>query len=101
MRSLCRHPDIRGMKPYPLRVGIHTSIAGGLPKAIESAAARGCDGLQIFARNPRGWAARELELDEVRAFRKARERAALWPLAIHSVYLINLASQDPVLLERS
>ena len=57
--------------------------------------------MQIFARNPRGWAARELELDEVRAFREARERAALWPLAIHSVYLINLASQDPILLDRS
>ena len=89
------------MKPYPFRVGIHTSIAGGLSKAIESAVAKGCDGLQIFARNPRGWAARELELDEVRAFREARERANLWPLAIHSVYLINLASQDPILLERS
>jgi deoxyribonuclease-4 len=84
-----------------LRVGVHTSIAGGLPKAVESAAAKGCDGFQIFARNPRGWMARDLDRDEVRAFREARERAGLWPLAIHSVYLINLASQDPVGLERS
>jgi deoxyribonuclease IV len=89
------------MSTHRFRVGVHTSIAGGLPKAIESAVAKGCDGLQIFARNPRGWTARELEQDEVRAFRDARERAGLWPLAIHSVYLINLASQDPVLLERS
>src|ERR1051325_9837428 len=85
----------------PFRVGVHTSIAGGLPKAVESAAAKGCDGFQIFARNPRGWMARDLNRDEVRAFREARERAGLWPLAIHSVYLINLASQDPVGLERS
>ena len=83
------------------RVGVHTSIAGGLPKAVESAVAKGCDGFQIFARNPRGWMARELERDEVRAFREARERANLWPLAIHAVYLINLAAQDPVVLERS
>jgi deoxyribonuclease-4 len=89
------------MSTRHFRVGVHTSIAGGLPKAIESAVAKGCDGLQIFARNPRGWTARELERDEVHAFREARERANLWPLAIHSVYLINLASQDPVLLERS
>ncbi|HKP13980.1 MAG TPA: deoxyribonuclease IV [Blastocatellia bacterium] len=89
------------MTANTLRVGIHTSIAGGLPKAVESAAAKGCDGFQIFARNPRGWTARGLERDEVRAFREARERANLWPLAIHSVYLINLASQDPVGLERS
>jgi len=89
------------MTAPPLRIGIHTSIAGGLPKAVESAAAKGCDGFQIFARNPRGWMARDLDRDEVRAFREARERAGLWPLAIHSVYLINLASQDPVGLERS
>lgn len=89
------------MRPHPFRVGVHTSIAGGLPRAIEAAVARGCDGLQIFARNPRGWMARELEPGEVRAFREARERANLWPLAIHAVYLINLAAQDPVILERS
>src|SRR5690349_24634193 len=83
------------------RVGVHTSIAGGLPKAVESAVALGCDGFQIFARNPRGWMTRELDRDEVRAFREARERAGLWPLAIHAVYLINLAAQDPVNLERS
>jgi deoxyribonuclease-4 len=83
------------------RVGVHTSIAGGLPKAVESAVAKRCDGFQIFARNPRGWMARELERDEVQAFREARERANLWPLAIHAVYLINLAAQDPVVLERS
>src|SRR2546423_6012226 len=97
----CDHPNIRRMTAERFRVGLHTSIAGGLPKAIESAVAKGCDGLQIFARNPRGWTARVLELNEVCAFREARERANLWPLAIHSVYLINLAAQDPVVLERS
>lgn len=88
-------------KDTRIRIGVHTSIAGGLPKAVESAVAKGCDGFQIFARNPRGWLGRELERDEVRTFREARERANLWPLAVHSVYLINLAAQDPVNLERS
>ncbi len=37
----------------------------------------------------------------MRAFRDARERAGLWPFAIHSVYLINLAAQDAVVLARS
>ncbi|MEK6325116.1 MAG: deoxyribonuclease IV [Acidobacteriota bacterium] len=83
------------------RMGIHTSIAGGLPNAITRADALGCDCLQIFARNPRGWAARELTHAEIMEFREARERAGLWPLVIHSVYLINLAAQDPVLLARS
>ena len=80
---------------------MHTSIAGGLPNAVQSAVKKGCDCFQIFARNPRGWKARELETAEIRAFRDARESAGLWPLAIHSVYLINLAAQDRIILERS
>jgi deoxyribonuclease-4 len=88
------------MKVTP-RIGIHISIAGGLPNAIKRAEALGCDCLQIFARNPRGWAARELTEAEIREFREARERSGLWPLVIHSVYLINLAACDPVLLARS
>jgi deoxyribonuclease IV len=88
-------------KTFVPRIGIHISIAGGLPNAITRADALGCDCLQIFARNPRGWAARELTQGEIIAFREARERAGLWPLVIHSVYLINLAACDPVLLARS
>ncbi|MEW6207301.1 MAG: deoxyribonuclease IV [Acidobacteriota bacterium] len=85
----------------PLIVGAHTSIAGGVVNAVSEAVEKGCDCFQIFARNPRGWTDRELSREEIRRFRDARERAALWPLAIHSVYLINLASQDAVVLDRS
>src|ERR1044071_10418873 len=88
-------------KDSPINIGVHTSIAGGLVNAVHKARAKGCDGFQIFARNPRGWLARDLTRDEVREFRAAREAAGLWPLAIHSVSLINLAAQDPVVLERS
>jgi len=80
---------------------MHASIAGGLVNAIKLANEKGCDCLQIFARNPRGWLARPLISDEITEFRTAREKAGLWPLAIHSVYLINLAATDPILLARS
>jgi deoxyribonuclease-4 len=80
---------------------MHASIAGGLVNAIKSADEKGCDCLQIFARNPRGWLARPLASDEISEFRTAREKAELWPLAIHSVYLINLTAPDPILLARS
>lgn len=83
------------------RIGIHASIAGGLQHAVSSAVEKDCDCFQIFARNPRGWLARPLARDEIREFRTARDKAELWPLAIHSVYLINLAASDPVLLSRS
>jgi deoxyribonuclease IV len=83
------------------RIGIHASIAGGLSKSVRSAVEKGGDCFQIFARNPRGWLARTFGRDEIREFRTAREKAGLWPLAVHSVYLINLAAQDPVMLARS
>jgi deoxyribonuclease-4 len=76
------------------RFGVHTSIAGGLPNAVARAIEKGCDAFQIFARNPRGWNERPLPTDEVHAFKDAREKAGLFPLAIHAVYLINLAAQD-------
>jgi deoxyribonuclease-4 len=87
-------------EPRPI-IGVHTSIAGGLPLAVRSAKEKGCDAFQIFARNPRGWLQRPLFAEEISEFREAREQAGLWPLAIHSVYLINLAAQDPVVLARS
>ncbi len=81
--------------------GVQTSIAGGLQNAVARAVEKGCDCFQIFARNPRGWAERPLEADEIHAFRDAREQADLFPLAIHAVYLINLAAQDEILQARS
>jgi deoxyribonuclease-4 len=89
------------IKAGAIRAGVHTSIAGGLHKSVTEAQLKGCDSFQIFARNPRGWLERQITGEEIHAFRDAREKAGLWPLAIHSVYLINLAAQDPAMLERS
>jgi deoxyribonuclease IV len=83
------------------RFGVHTSIAGGLRNSVKQAVETGCDGFQIFARNPRGWSERQLMPEEIEGFKDAREQAGLWPLAIHSVYLINLAAQDEMMLKRS
>lgn len=83
------------------RFGVHTSIGGGLPNSVRQAVETGCDSFQIFARNPRGWSERLIPPQEIQAFKDAREQAGLWPLAIHSVYLINLAAQDELLRARS
>jgi endonuclease IV len=41
------------------RIGVHTSIAGGIRKGLERAIELGCNTLQIFSHNPRGWAVKE------------------------------------------
>src|SRR5258705_8060964 len=86
-----------------MRIGIHTSIAGGHLNALESAQKLCCNALQIFSASPRMWAggpARIAEVDAT-AFRARREALGLGPLVIHANYLINLAAQQPMLRTRS
>lgn len=87
--------------PAMIRLGVHASISGHLANAIDEAARLGCTTVQIFSGNPRGWAADALSKDEVRAFLDARERGGITPLVIHCGYLINLASPNPLIRQRS
>lgn len=84
-----------------IRLGVHASISGRLANAIAEAARLGCTTVQIFSGNPRGWAAEPLDASEVRAFIDARERATITPLVIHCGYLVNLASPDPLIRQKS
>jgi deoxyribonuclease IV len=86
-----------------LRIGIHTSIAGGYSNALESAHKLGCNALQIFSASPRMWAGGPSRIPEVdaAAFRARRQELGLGPLVIHGNYLINLAAQQPMLRTRS
>ncbi|HXM96622.1 MAG TPA: deoxyribonuclease IV [Candidatus Dormibacteraeota bacterium] len=86
-----------------VRIGIHTSIAGGYLTALESARKLGCNALQIFSASPRMWQRGTARIAEVaaQAFRARREELRLGPLAIHANYLINLASAQPMLRVRS
>src|ERR1700732_3221990 len=86
-----------------LRIGIHTSIAGGHLNALESAHKLGCNALQIFSASPRMWAGGPSRVTEVdgAAFRARRAALGLGPLVIHANYLINLAAQQPMLRTRS
>ena len=77
-----------------MRVGVHTSIAGGLENAAHRAHQIGCDSFQMFSANPRGWRAGLLSAEACERFREVREGYGLTPLAIHANYLINLAAPD-------
>ena len=78
------------------------SISGGLARAIERAAAVEATALQVFVKSARQWAAPPLETEDVEAFRDGLRRQGLerYTLA-HSAYLINLASPDDAVRERS
>ena len=85
------------------RIGIHTSIAGDIAGALDSAAKLGANALQIFSSSPRMWprgGTRIADADAAR-FRARRAELGLGPLVIHDNYLINLASPDRVMRTRS
>lgn len=83
------------------RIGLHLPIAGGLHNALLKAQALGCDTVQIFSRNPRGWMARPLDVEEIECFRRVREETSVSPVVIHCNYLVNLAAADPAILMKS
>jgi len=84
-----------------LRIGIHTSSADALSKAAERARDLGANCFQIFSSSPRMWRPSVHSKDAVASLRQLRESHDLTPLAIHDCYLINLASADPVIRQRS
>ena len=84
-----------------MRVGVHTSIAGALENAAHHAKKIGCDTFQMFSANPRGWHSVEPSAGECERFQAVRREYGLAPVVIHDNYLINLASADPLIRERS
>src|SRR4051794_36908047 len=82
-------------------LGAHLSVAGGLEKAVASAVALGCGTVQIFSKNANQWVGKPLAEEQVRAFRKAVRDAKLKYPTAHDSYLINLASPDDALYQRS
>jgi deoxyribonuclease IV len=80
-----------------MRLGFHLSIAGSLRRAVDAAQVLGCQALQIFVQNPRGWKWRPVAPAAVRDFCRARGLAGLGPLVVHLGYLPNLATADPAL----
>jgi deoxyribonuclease-4 len=93
-----------------LRIGIHTSIAGDVTQALETAHGLGANALQIFSASPRMWQSgsatagpgrEKFSAVAMERFRARREELQLGPLVVHANYLINLASPDRVLRVRS
>jgi deoxyribonuclease-4 len=84
-----------------MRIGLHVRVAGGYPKAVEHAKAAGCTALQVFSSNPRGYRRSAIDLPALASFAQMRREAGIDPCAIHTPYLINLASADPKIAQGS
>lgn len=82
-------------------LGAHISTAGGISLAFGRAVEAGCLTMQIFTKNATRWDAAPLSPEEAARFRAEQARTGIAPVVAHASYLINLATPDPALLERS
>lgn len=81
--------------------GAHVSSSGGISKAIDRAEALGCDAMQVFTQSPRMWRPTNHKPEETARFRERREEAGIGAVVCHALYLVNLASPDPAIYEKS
>jgi deoxyribonuclease-4 len=71
--------------------------SGGVKKALDHGASIGADAVQLFVQSPRAWRFPEHDPATLAAFRARREELGLGAVAVHALYLVNLASpQDEI-----
>ena len=86
-----------------MQIGCHVSISGSIDKAIDNAVERECSAFQIFTRNPRGWAAKELVDYDIKNFKEKLKASKIERFATcaHMPYLPNLSSPKDEGFEKS
>lgn len=84
-----------------MRIGVHVSIAGKIYESLDRARALGCNTMQIFSRNPRGWQVAGLDKSDVLKFIKLKKEYDINPVVIHIPYIINLATPNDRLYRMS
>jgi deoxyribonuclease IV len=74
---------------------------GGLHNAFHAGREYGCEVIQLFTSSPQQWKARELPDEVVGQFCEAGTATGIPCIAAHANYLINPATFDPEVLEKS
>ena len=88
-------------EPSEFQYGAHLSMAGGHDKAVQAAHSLGMNTCQVFLKSNNQWRAAPLTDSQIAAFRAALAETGLGQPVGHNSYLINLASPDDALWEKS
>ena len=85
-----------------MRIGAHVRAGGKLVPALERGAEIGAEVVQIFTQSPRAWKPTQYADEVLYEYRVAQEDSpVITETFCHATYLINLASDQPDLLQRS
>src|SRR4051812_37538216 len=82
-------------------LGAHVSTAGGLVKAHQRGVESESEAIQIFNQSPRMWRPVIYKDDDVAEFNRLMDDGPVEAVVIHAVYLINCASNEKEIREKS
>jgi deoxyribonuclease IV len=82
-------------------LGLHVGAERGFEAAVEYARRLGCNAIQVFSSNPKTYRVSLVDHLALERFRTQRAAAGIERSAIHTSYLINLASDDPKIVAGS
>ncbi len=78
-----------------MNFGLHVRVGAGYDDAVAYAQRLGCTSLQFFSGNPKTYRVGPIDTPALERFSAGRTAAGIATSAIHTSYLINLASDDP------
>jgi len=81
--------------------GAHVSTSGGIHTAIDRIEAIGGESLQIFTQSPRTWRQTNHDPANFERFKERRAEAGIQGVVCHALYLVNLATPDEEIYEKS
>ncbi len=84
-----------------MKIGAHVSTAGTLDKCVDRARDISAESIQIFASGPQSWRPSAHSDEAIDVLRDRAREYGIAPLFVHGIYLVNLASADPTMVERS
>jgi deoxyribonuclease-4 len=81
--------------------GAHVSTSGGIHTAIDRIEAIGGESVQIFTQSPRTWRPTNHDPADFERFKERRAEAGIDGVVCHALYLVNLATPDKEIYEKS
>jgi deoxyribonuclease-4 len=82
-------------------LGAHVSTSGGIHTAIDRIEEYGGEAAQIFTQSPRAWRPTNHDPVNIERFKERRAEAGVGAVLCHALYLVNLASPDEQIYEKS
>jgi apurinic endonuclease APN1 len=84
-----------------MKLGAHISTAKPFSDSIIRAQEIGCECMQIFANPPQRWNPVPIPEEEIKRYLELNKEAKIAPVILHSIYLVNFASENPFYYEQS